>query len=46
MMEAWWVSHREQDRARKAVEAEAQVRKREAALAKLTPEERALLGLE
>ncbi len=46
MMEAWWVSHREQDRARKAAQAEAHTRKREAALAKLTPEERALLGLE
>jgi hypothetical protein len=41
----WWTDHQEQDRVRREQEALEIARKREAALAKLTPEERTLLGI-
>lgn len=44
-VQQWWTDHKLKDEARKAVEAAERERKREAALAKLTPEERALLGV-
>lgn len=44
-VEAWYDDHKQKDEARKAVEAAERERKREAALAKLTPAERELLGL-
>lgn len=44
-LQAWWADHKAQDEARKQAEAPAPALKREAALAKLTPEERKLLGV-
>ena len=44
-VEAWYDDHKQKDEARKTVEAAERERKREAALAKLTPAERELLGL-
>lgn len=45
VVEAWYADHKARDEARKAVEAAERARKREAVLAKLTPEERDLLGV-
>lgn len=42
---AWWTEHQEQDRVRREQEALEVERKREVALAKLTPEERKILGV-
>lgn len=42
---AWWADHKEQDEARKRKEAVILAAKRAAALAKLTPAERELLGV-
>lgn len=44
-LQAWWTAHQEQDCVRREQEALEVARKREAALAKLTPEEREILGL-
>jgi len=44
-LESWWVDHREQDRRRREAEAAILAARRAAALVKLTPEERELLGL-
>jgi hypothetical protein len=44
-LEAWWADHKAQDEARRQAEAQAQACKREAALAKLTLQERKLLGV-
>lgn len=42
---AWFAEHKSKDAARRARELEEDARKREALLARLTPEERALLGV-
>lgn len=42
----WWVAHQERDRQRKKREAEQLVEQRRAAMARLTPKERKILGLE
>lgn len=44
-VQAWWLNHRAQDEARRKAEADALAEKRAAALAKLTPAERELLGV-
>jgi hypothetical protein len=44
-VQAWWCDHKAQDEARRQAEAEELARKKAAALSKLTPEERALLGV-
>lgn len=44
-LEAWWAEHKEQDEARKRKEAVILAAKRAAALSKLTPAERELLGV-
>ncbi len=44
-LEAWWEDHQLQDRLRKQAEQQAVEARKQAALAKLTPEERELLGL-
>jgi hypothetical protein len=43
--QAWWTDHKAQGEARRKAEAEALARKREAALSKLTDEEREILGV-
>lgn len=44
-LESWWVDHRAQDEARRKAEAAALAAKRAAALCKLTPAEREILGV-
>ncbi len=44
-LENWWQDHQLQDRMRKEAEQQAVETRKQAALAKLTPEERELLGL-
>jgi hypothetical protein len=44
-VEAWWMAHQERDRHRRAVEAEEREAKKQRILARLTAEERDILGL-